>query len=541
MPLPRRTLLLVAPLVGGVVGIVMSGVRYVLFGLLWPAVTPQTLLLAVLVPTAGLTLSGLLLQFFAKERETHDTEAYIGRYHQETERPESVTVKVLAAMATLGFGGAAGLEGPAVDAGSAIGRRFQPLVPGGKTRPSERRALLAAGAAAGVSAVFKTPLTGVLFALEVPFRDDVDREALIPSVLSSATAYLVAVALSGPEPLFPVVRSYSPDLATLLLSVLLGAVIGVVARLFVQLLALARRVSERVSPPLGVRAAGGGIATGICGAASLALFGAPLALSPGYQLIDATTSGGVSGVPSLWLFGLRSGAVLATLASGAAGGSFFPLLSLGAAAGGIVAPLVPKAGALLPLVGMAAFLSAGYGTPLTAAVFIAESTGAPGYVIPGLLGAAVAYAVSGPRTLSHLQRPSVSSRVEAALRRPVTEIMTRAVVTVPADTDVAAFIATFVVAHRRKSFPVTEGGRLVGMVSLKDVEGLAEPEWKRTPVRRLMSVDVVTAVPSQPVAEVLAEMDRLDIDRVPVVDPEDRGRLVGIVSISDIRPILERP
>ena len=535
MPRERRVLLLVAPIVGVLVGLVMTGVRYLVLDVLWRNLEPSGAAAALLLPAVGLAVSGLLLQFAARRPEVHDTEAYIAGYHGDREAGSSPVVKVLAAVATIGSGGAAGLEGPAVHAGSAIGRKVQSFVPG--IGPLGGKRLLAAGAAAGVAAVFKTPLTGILFALEVPFKDDVARGALIPSMLASVSSYLVAVSLSGPEPLFPVVRQYSPDLRTLLLSLALGLVVGLIARLFVRLLGFSVALSERLSPPLALRAAGGGLACGLFGMASLFVFGAPLALGSGYGVIDATVSGSVVGIQSLWLFLLRSGAVLVTLASGAAGGSFFPLLSLGAAAGSILDPLVPESGSLFPLVGMAAFLSAGYGIPLTAAVFVAESTGVPGYVIPGLLGAAVAYVTTGKRSLSHLQLPGPGARLDALLR-PVSAVMTAQVVGVPSDTSVASFISDFVVAYRRKSFPVLDGGRLVGMIALEDVQSLPEKEWLRSRVRDLMETDVVTALPRELGTEVLARMESLDIDRIPVVEPEDPGSLRGVVSMTDLQPKL---
>lgn len=535
MPNERRISLALAPVVGVLVGLAMSGVRYVVIEVLWQRLEPHTALGVIVVPFAGLAVSGLLLQFAARDAESHDTEAYIARYHRPSANNGSTVVKVIAAMATVGFGGAAGLEGPAVHAGSEIGRKVQSLF----TRTlTDRRTLLAAGAAAGVSAVFKTPLTGVLFALEVPFKDDVARGALIPSALASVASYLVAVALTGAEPLFPVVRQFAPDTRTVLLSLLLGLVVGVIGRLFVMLLGIAKRLSELMSPPLALRAAGGGLACGLFGLASLLVLGAPLALGPGYGIIDATVAGRISGLPSLWLFLFRSGAVLATLASGVAGGSFFPLLSLGAAAGSVLEPLAPQAGSLMPLVGMAAFLSAGYGIPLTAAVFVAESTGAPGYIIPGLLGASVAYVVAGRRTLSHLQRPRATAGLEAMLRRPVASLMTVDVVAVPPETSVAAFIADFVVGYRRKSFPVVDSGRLVGMIALTDVQQLAEEEWATTEVRDVMVPEVVVALPTESAAEVLSRMNDLDIDRVPVVDSADTSRLAGIISTTDLRPAL---
>jgi CIC family chloride channel protein len=268
------------------------------------------------------------------------------------------------------------------------------------------RALLVAGAAAGISAVFKAPLTGLVFALEMPYTDDFAREALIPSMLASVSSYLVAITLLGPEPLFQVNRGYVPSASNVLLALVLGGFIGIAARLVVASLAQAEIMAHRMRLPLVARTAIGGLACASFGLASWRIYGAPFAIGSGYQLIDAATAGRYIGLAAVLLLVLRGGAVVLTLGSGASGGSFVPLVSLGAIAGGAFEAIAPATGPLFPIVGMAAFLAAGNATPIAGAVFVAESTGAAGFVIPGLVAAAAAYVVAGGRTLSEHQRPS---------------------------------------------------------------------------------------------------------------------------------------
>jgi CIC family chloride channel protein len=191
-----------------------------------------------------------------------------------------------------------------------------------------RRALLVAGAAAGISAVFKAPLTGLIFALEMPYTDDFAREALIPSMLVSVSSYLVAISLLGPEPLFQVDRAYVPTVSSVLLALLLGAFVGLAARLFVASLKAAESLSKRARLTLVARTAIGGVLCGAFGLASYKIFGSPLAIGSGYQLIDAASAARYVGFAAL-LFILRGGAVVATLGSGASGGSFVPLVSMG--------------------------------------------------------------------------------------------------------------------------------------------------------------------------------------------------------------------
>jgi CIC family chloride channel protein len=409
-PVSRRlTVLTAAVFVGLATGLFVTGLRYLTNDVMWPALLASNSgLLMFVVPAAGLLLSGLLLRYFADRPDVHDAEAYLEAYHhgKTDTRFGSFLAKVAAAIVTVGMGGAAGLEGPSLYVGSSLGawatrrlRRF------GLDRRG-LKGLLVAGAAAGISAVFKAPLTGLIFALEMPYTDDFAREALIPSMLASVASYLVAISLLGPEPLFQVDRAYVPSVSNVLLALVLGAFVGLAARVLVAFLKNAESLAKRTKLPLVARTAIGGVLCGVFGLMSFKIFGSPLAIGSGYQLIDAASAGRFIGLAAALLFVLRGGAVVATLGSGASGGSFVPLVSMGAIAGGVFKAFAPGSGSLFPMVGMAAFLAAANATPIAGAVFVAESTGAAGYVIPGLVAAAAAYVVAGGRTLSEHQRPS---------------------------------------------------------------------------------------------------------------------------------------
>ena len=400
-------LLPLALALGIAVGLLVVGIRVFVYDLLWGHV-PQSAPWVGVFPALGLLISGLLLHFMATRSEVHDTEAYIEAYHAgEVDSPRTAFAKTTAALFTVGFGGAAGLEGPSMYIGSVLGGWLHPVLRRlGIHDGRAARSLLIAGAAAGISAVFKAPLTGLVFALEVPYTDDFAREALVPALVASVSSYLALVSLLGTEPLFPVNRALAPSLKYVVFALLLGALLGVVARLLSLGLLAAERISDKVPVPLYVRTLGGGIVCGALGIVTLRIFGSPLALGSGYELINGSVAGRYVGMAALVLLILRSAAVLSTLGSGAAGGTFIPFMSMGAAAGGVFEGLAPSSGALFPIIGMAAFLAAANATPIAAAVFVAESTGSTGYIIPGIVAATAAYLVSGGRSVSRNQRPS---------------------------------------------------------------------------------------------------------------------------------------
>lgn len=524
-------------LVGLAVGLFVTGFERLIalvWGLFDRNMSPAVALVA---PTIGLGLSGAALQFATKNPELQGTEEYIAAYRgKHAFRFRSFPGKMFAAFATLAFGGSAGLEGPSIYAGGAIGaylvRRLKPV---GLTQEDVRH-LMVAGAAAGVAAIFKAPLTGIVFALEVPYRDDLVREALIPSLVASVTSYLVLVQFLGTAPLFALSERAAIAPRDLGWSLILGLVVGVAARAFVASYHWFGTLWHRLPTPLWSRTALGGALTGLFGVASLLVFGFPAALGPGYESVTEMLAGHLAGWDAVALLVLKAGAVLTTLSCGAAGGIFIPMIVLGASVGAAIGGFVPAAtGPLFPLVGMSAFLAAGYNTPLAAAVFVAETAGGAGYLIPALIASAVAFTVAGKTSVSTEQRWRRETRLERMLSLTVGDLMTLDVVTTSADATIAEFVTVDVTRHRHKSLPVVDGnGSLVGMVGLTDVRSVPKERWTSTTVRDVMATDVLTATESTTIRALVTEMTARDIDRVPVVRADDPQVLVGIISSSDI-------
>ncbi len=533
-----RRQLLPAAAVGVLVGLGVTVIDTVTYTLVWGNVsrmlTPVTI---VLFPTLGLLASGLLLAKASERPDIQGTEEYIDAYHEHhgVYRYRSVPGKVVAAMVAVGMGGSAGMEAPSIHFGSAVGsfvmRKLRRL---GYTEDDVKR-MAVAGAAAGVAAIFKAPLTGVVFALEVPYMDDMAHDALIPALVGSVTSYIVLVQFLGTAPLFRVTELYTPTGADLGYALLLGVMVGFVALMFVRSLHAVERLAGRVALPLWARTGLGGLICGLLALAGLGLFGSPAVLGTGYEAIGRFVSGAAGPAESFEFLLLKVGATVATLGSGAAGGLFIPMIGMGAAAGSALRGLVPSAsGPLFPIIGMAAFLAAGYNTPIAAAVFVAESTGGAGYLIPALVASVAAYTIAGRVSVSKRQRWRREDYVDRLMGLAIPDIMTKTVMTVPQDTSVQRFLEEYVLKHRRKGFPVTDADRLVGFVSLSDVRNVPADERGRTPVSMIMATPAVFTVADRPVGDVAALMAEHDFDRIPVVSAHDPTRIVGIISSTDI-------
>jgi CIC family chloride channel protein len=294
-----------------------------------------------------------------------------------------------------------GLEGPSLFMGATFGARLQARLPR-IFRGADHRVLMVAGAAAGVAAIFKAPATGAIFALEVPYQDDVARRMLLPALVSAATAYLAFVVVNGTEPLFPIVGNPAFDFRDLAGAAALGVAAGLAARVFAGMIRRAKQLSAASHPVLRVTSAG--LSLALLFTVGRALTGESLVLGPGYAAITWA----LDPAHAMWLvlavLALRCLATVSTVAGGGAGGLFVPLVVAGAlmgrAVGGAIHALDTS---LFVVVGVSAFLGAGYRVPLAAVMFVAETTGRPGFVVPGLLAAVAAELVMGQSSVTQYQ------------------------------------------------------------------------------------------------------------------------------------------
>ena len=407
--------LFIAPLIGLMAGLTITAVALIILREMWPRVL--TYYLAhhwAIVPglVLGCALTGLIMQYLTPDANEHSTEEIIRSYHEHEGAVDMrlFPAKLVAAIATVGFGGSAALEGPSIYGGAAIGswlwtklervRRF-------RLDARDRRIMLICGAAAGMSAVFRAPLTGIVFALEMPYKDDLAHEALLPSLIASVVSYMTLGAFLGSKPLFDFDSSDTYTMHDLLWCALLGLIIGLIALVYVITFRRLRRFVVRWAAPHWIKLSVGGLLTGLCGLFFLHLYpGTLIPLGPNYEAVDQILNQS-HGSRELIIFGIfKLAATAFTLGAGGVSAMFVPLFLTGGTVGVVFAQSVvhSPAGALYGAVGMASFIAGAYKTPLAAVVFVAEATGGHAFIIPALIGAAVAYAVSGDASVSADQR-----------------------------------------------------------------------------------------------------------------------------------------
>jgi CIC family chloride channel protein len=495
-------------------------------------------------PAVGLALAALAVAHLGGSGPggggTATADEYIRNFHERDRRMplRPVLGRLVASACTLGSGCPMGLEGPSIYLGAAVGTTVQRRL-SRWFRRDEAKVLLVAGAAAGVAAIFKAPATGALFALEVPFQADLARRMLLPSLFSAAAGYLVFVAVNGTTPLFPVAGTPALGFRDLAAAAAVGLLAGAGARGFSWLVLRAKARAATTHPAVRVVVAGGAIAGLI--ALSRALTGETLALGPGYRTIAWTFSPRHALAVVVAMAVVRGAATVAAVGGGGVGGLFVPLAIEGALVGRTVGGVVGHPGApLYPLLGVAAFLGAGYRVPLAAVMFVAESTGKPGFVVPGLIAAALSQLTMGPRSVSPYQRQRRAGHLEGRLDLPLTSVLRTDAATVPPDATLADLYAHHLLGVRLLSVPVVDGTTYVGTVHAEDLAEVPRDRWAQATVGSVARRDEPVADLGWTLGRALATLEAADTDRLPVLDG---GAYVGLVTTGEIlklEEILER-
>ncbi len=522
------------------------------------------------IPALGGLGCGLLTRL-APETRGGGGDAMIEAFHHDDGAiPARVLwIKPFASFLTLGTGGAGGREGPTMQMGGALGALVGRLL---RVSLRERRVLMVAGVAAGISAVFRTPLGAALLAVEVLYRDGFESDALIPSVLASVISYAVVISLFGETTLFGRIPRFAFVPAHLPLFGLLALFVALMAVLFLKVFRAVAAIFARMGVPVWMKPAIGGLLLGILVTPLIVFVDFKIStpgqgiggLGGGYGAVQMAISGsewlppGWGAVGLLATLGLVK--VLAasfTIGSGGSAGDFAPSLAMGGLLGGAfgrAAQLLIHDPRLQPgafaLVGMGTFYGGIAHTPLAALVLVCELAGNYDLLVPLMLAQGIAFVALRKRALytsqlvtqqdSPLHRDALlfevlkSSRVGellTAVERPIcfapqtptTEILKRA-------SD----------AEKQEVFPVIDDtGELVGVVTSAAVRVIsgspADAQWA-------VAVDLMQPPVSVRVEDDLRVATELMVSHglreLPVLDVG--GRVIGLLDEADIAEVYLR-
>lgn len=539
-----RKWLIIAPLIGVATGLLITAVAEIILRAMWTpilnfylshhwAIVPGLLL--------GFIVAGLIMQYFTPDPDEHSTEEIIRSYHEHqgdvNMRP--FLPKLLAAIASVGCGGSAALEGPSIYGGGAIGSwLWAHLRSWGRFRldARDRRIMLICGAAAGMSAVFRAPLTGIVFSLEMPYKDDLAHEALLPSLIASVVSFMTLSFFLGSAPLFDFATGSSFTRRDLGWCALLGVIIGLIAMIFVVTFRRVRAFCVSAPVPHWIKLAIGGLLTALCGLAFLHYYrGALVPLGPNYEAVGLILGRSHSSI-ELVLFGiLKLAGTIFTLGVGGVSAMFVPLFLSGGAFGLAFAQSVVHSGSpgLYAAVGMACFISAGYKTPLAAVAFVAEATGGHAFIIPALIGAAVAYAVSGDASASGDQLLHEEVKVQELRNLSVSGIMQQQLISVPVSLPLNELAAMLKAHVHHEIFPVVDGEKLVGTCSLWAMSQISPEKWSTVTVAEILNRRLHKISPDTDVMEALRLLVGEHSQPILLI-VEEEGRMVGLVTKTDI-------
>jgi chloride channel protein, CIC family len=517
------------------------------------------------LPMLGALIAGLLCQL-APETRGGGGDATIHAFHHQNGvvRRRVIWVKALASILTLGTGGSGGREGPTMQMGGALGSG---IGLGLRVSARERRVLMVAGVAAGMAAVFRTPLGAALLAAEILYRDDFEAEALVPAVLASVIAYSVVIFFFGQSTLFARASRYVFIPKHLPLYAVLAVLVAALASMFLATLRAVQRRSARLPIPVWARPAAGRLALAIFAVPLILLVGGRYGtpgralgiLGGGYGAAQVAITGadwlpgGWRGVEFLlFLCGAKLVATSLTVGSGGSAGDFGPSLVLGGLFGGAFG----RAAAILlhdPSIDPGAFALVGMGTfyggiahvPVSSLIMVSELAGSYDLLVPLMLAEGIAFVALRKRFLYDAQVPTYGDSpvhkqvgsLESLRRLRVAQILqVRApICTFHAHTGLTEMHRALTEATWQTTFPVLDVGNktVLGVVSAASIGLMAPHDGVQAPA---VAADLMQPPSALAPDDDLQKAGELilssGLHQLPVMTAD--GALVGFVDESQV-------
>ena len=490
----------------------------------------------VMAPALGGLVIGGMARFGSEKIRGHGIPEAIEAILIGSSRmsPKVAVLKPISSAISIGTGGPFGAEGPIIMTGGAIGSLFAQFF---HLSAAERKALLVAGAAAGMTAIFGTPVAAVLLAVELLLFEWRPR-SFIPVATAAVMASMLRPALFGAGPLFPF--SGDPVLPWwgLIACAGFGIVAGCQSGLLTTLLYAIEDLFERLPIHWMWWPALGGVVVGLGGLIE------PRALGVGYDVIGDLLTAHLAVQAVLAILLVKAVIWLVALSSGTSGGVLAPLLILGGAMGWLVGLALPGEPGFWALLGMAAMLGGTMRAPLTGALFAVELTGDVRMLAPLLAASAASYACTVLLLKRSILTEKIARRGQHITREygidpheltRVSEVMVREVDTLAADLCVPEAVAVLEGGRHRVYPVVDDAGRPVGLVSRTDAL-LWQTEGGHDGERldeRISDASLAVVHPDDITAQAIDLMLATGQGRLPVTDSKT-GVLVGLLTRKDL-------
>lgn len=497
--------------------------------------------LAVLIPMAGGLIVGLMARYGSERIRGHGIpEAMetilVGGSKVE---PKLTILKPISSAISIGTGGPFGAEGPIILTGGAIGSVVAQFL---NLTAIERRSLLVAGAVAGMSAVFGTPIAAVMLGVELLLFEWKPRSFIpcaIASIVANAVRHLfVSEGWMKGEPLFPVQKMVELSNTGLLDAVILGIICGGMAWLLTKAVYGAEDAFRKIPihwmwwPILG------GLVVGIGGVIE------PHALGVGYDTIADELAGNLAVTALVSIFVVKLIIWAVALGSGTSGGILAPILMMGAALGGLLGLVFPgKIPGEWALLGMAGALAGVMRSPFTSIIFPIELTHSTDLFLPLLITVTLAHLISVLTLKRSILTEKVARRGFHVLREYAVEplkvlfaedVMTTNVLTISTGTsmsEVKAVVQAQRHMRRQRLLPVvTQEGVMLGVISWQDILERSLAGNLSGTVNEYMIKNVVTAFPEESLRVIADRMAANHVGVLPVIDSVEKKKLCGLIT-----------
>ncbi|WP_377703194.1 chloride channel protein [Pseudoduganella sp. UC29_71] len=488
----------------------------------------------IAVPVIGGLAIGLIARYGSEQIRGHGIPEAIEAilFNRSAMSPKVAVLKPLASAVAIGSGGPFGAEGPIIMTGGAVGSLIAQHF---HVSGAERKTLLVAGAVAGMTAIFGTPIAALLLAVEL-LLFELRPRSLLPVAIACAVAGFLRPLIMDAAPLFPQ-QSLPLQPVALLSCVVAGVLCGALAWLLSTALYRVEDGFHKLPLHWMWWPALGGLAIGIGG------YFQPRALGVGYDVIGDLLQNHLAAAVVVSLLLAKAVIWLIALGSGTSGGVLAPLLMLGAGLGALLAPYLPGGSpAVWPLVCMAATLGGMMRAPIMATVFAYELTHDANALLPVLAASAVAYGFTVITMHRSILTEKIARRgrhiyreygIDPLERHSVGEVMSAT----PEAIDAGALVADVLQSHfgatqRHRAYPVTQDGAVIGML---DRAGLEAAGHTAVHVRELYGVNApIVALRGETCRTVAIRLAVHGLERIPVVADAAGRQLVGVVSRSDL-------
>ncbi|MBS1919510.1 MAG: chloride channel protein [Bacteroidetes bacterium] len=497
--------------------------------------------LAILIPMIGGLIVGIMARYGSERIRGHGIpEAMetilVGGSKVE---PKLTVLKPISSAVSIGTGGPFGAEGPIILTGGAVGSVIAQFL---NLTAIERRSLLVAGAAAGMSAVFGTPVAAVVLGVELLLFEWKPR-SFIPIAIASIIAdairhFFVHERWMRAEPLFPVQKIVVLGNTGLLDAVILGIICGGMAWLLTKAVYGAEDAFRKLPVHWMWWPVLGGLIVGIGGVIE------PHALGVGYDTIADELAGNLAVTTLVSILVVKLIIWAIALGSGTSGGILAPILMMGSAVGGLMGLIFPgKIPGEWALLGMAGALAGVMRSPITSIIFAIELTHSVDLLLPLLITTTLAHLISVLTLKRSILTEKVARRGFHVLREYAVEplevlfaedVMSTDVLTVSTGTnmkDVKEMIqVNRHMRHQRLLPVVTQQGNIIGAISWQDILERSLQEDLKGSVNDFMKKDVVTALPWESLRIIADRMSANNVGVLPVIDSEENGKLCGLIT-----------